>query len=47
LENNFCLQKAVEENRILSEENWILGEANLNIREGFRNILEKLSSDPS
>ena len=39
--------KAVEENRILSKENRVLGEGNLDIREGFHNILERLSSDPS
>jgi hypothetical protein len=39
--------KAVEENQILSKENWILGEGNLDIREGFHNISERLSSDPS
>jgi hypothetical protein len=39
--------KAVEENRILSKENWILREESLDIREGFHNILERLSSNPS
>jgi hypothetical protein len=29
------------------KENWILGEGNLDIREGFHDILERLSSDPS
>jgi hypothetical protein len=39
--------KAVEKNRILSKENRILQEGNLNTREGFHDILERLSSDPS
>ena len=44
---SLTLARLCGEWQLVSKENWILGEGNLDIREGFHNILERLSSDPS